>query len=106
MMQNLAHHCRSALAAAPRSEMEVQRCGPEELQVGNLEDELAGVRLRYAARAARLAPPHVLAMLQSGAAATWRSALLDDMECMYRLLAPKLDELGSPEICRRGGRIS
>ena len=54
-----------------------------------------GMKLRYVARAARFAPPYVLAMLQSGAAATSRSAVLDDMECMYRVLAPKLDELGS-----------
>ena len=63
-----------------------------ELEVGNLEDELAGMRLRYVARAAMLAPPYVLVMLQS---VTWRSAVLDDMECMHRLLAPKLDELSS-----------
>ena len=61
----------------------------KELQVGKLED----VRLRHVAKAARLA--FVLAVLQSGAAATWRSAVLEDMECMYWLYAPTLDELGS-----------
>ena len=53
----------------------------KKLKVGKLEDELACTRLRYVARAARLAPPYVLAMLQSGAAATWRSTVLEDMEC-------------------------
>ena len=64
--------------------------------MGKLEDDLACLRLRYVARAARLAPPYVVAMLQPGAAATWRSGVLDDMESMYRQLAPKLDELGPP----------
>ena len=41
------------------------------------------------------APPYVLAMLQTGAAA-WRSAVVEDMECMFQLLSPKLDALGSP----------
>ena len=31
-----------------------------------------------------------------GAAATWRSAVVEDIECMYQLLAPRLDALGSP----------
>ena len=38
----------------------------KELKDGKLEDELACTRLPYVARAARLAPPHLLAMLQSG----------------------------------------
>ena len=54
------------------------------------------MRLRYVAKAARFAPPYVLAVLQPGAAATWRSVVLEDVECMYRLLAPKLGELGFP----------
>ena len=48
------------------------------------------------ARAARSAPPYVLAMLQTGAVAAWRSAVVEDMECMFQLLSPKLDALGSP----------
>ena len=37
--------------------------------------------------------PYVLAMLQTGAAAAWTSAMV---ECMFQLLSPKLDALGSP----------
>ena len=40
---------------------------------------------RYVARAARLAPPYVVAILQSGAAALWRNAVLDGMERMRDL---------------------
>ena len=62
----------------------------KELQVAELEDQLACMRLLYMARAARLAPPYVLAMLQTGVAAAWRSALVEDVECMFQLLSPKL----------------
>ena len=75
-----------------KSNDEVQK----ELQVAELEDELACMRLLYMARAARSAPPYALAMLQTGAAAAWRSAMVEDMECMFQLLLPKLDALGSP----------
>ena len=51
----------------------------KELQVAELEDELACMRLLHMARAARLAPPCVLAMLQTEAAAAWRSAVVKDM---------------------------
>ena len=37
-----------------------------------------------------------ISMLQTGAAAAWRSAVVEDMECMFQLLSPKLDALGSP----------
>ena len=62
-----------------KSNGEVQK----ELQVAELEDELACMRLLCMARAARLAPPCVLAMLRTGAAAAWRSAVVEDMECMF-----------------------
>ena len=60
-----------------KSNDEVQK----ELQVAELEHELACMRLLYMARAA---------------AAVWRSAVVGDIGCMFQLLSPKLDALGSP----------
>ena len=95
MEQTLPHHCGGGVARRPGQRWKSKEAVQKELQVGKLEDELACMGLLYVARAARLAPPYVVAMLQSGTA-TCRSAVLEDMECMYRPLAPKLDELGPP----------
>ena len=70
----MAHHCIIAGAYRPPSPGQSWKSNDEvqkELQVAELEDELACMRLLYMARAARLAPPYVLAMLQTGAAAAW-----------------------------------
>ena len=95
--QTVAHHCWGSSTAAPqdrswKSSDDVQK----ELQVAELEDELACMRLLYMARVARWVPPYVLATLQTGAAAAWRSAVVKDMERMSQLLSPKLDSLGLP----------
>ena len=63
----LANHCRGSSAAAPRSELEVQRSDAE----GTKGRQIGGRARVYEAPLcrggrARLAPPYLLAMLQSG----------------------------------------
>ena len=99
--EGLPRHVRVQVAHRPppprqswKSNDEVQK----ELQVAELKDELACMRLLYMARAARLAPPYVLAMLQTmAAAAAWRRV---------QLLSPKLGALGSRMKRQHDGRSS
>ena len=94
--QTVAHYCWGSRPPPPGQSWKSNDDVQKELQVAELEDELACMRLLYMARVARLAPPYVLAMLQTGAAATWRTAVVKDMERVSQLLSPKLDALGSP----------
>ena len=96
--KTLAHDCRDPPAVAPRSEMEVQRCGAEGAASRQLGGRACGYEASLRSEGCQVGTsPYVLTMLQSGAAATWRSAVCS---------RPSSTSLGPCARCRCVGRNS